>query len=213
MERARVLLADDHKIVAEGLRSLLEPEFELIDIVENGRDLIDRTKKLCPDVIVVDITMPLMNGLEAVHQLKQSDASLKVVILTMHQDVNYAMKAFEVGASAFVLKHSAPSELVTAIREAWAGRTYVTPMIADELKQAYRDSDVQAPESMTDLNARQREVLRLFADGCSSKEVAAILNISPHTAEFFKAIIMQLLDIHSTAELTQYAVEHGYIPA
>jgi DNA-binding NarL/FixJ family response regulator len=213
MERARVLLADDHRIVAEGLRSLLEPEFELVDIVEDGRELVDRAKELCPDVIVADISMPLLNGIEAVQELRKTDSAVKVVILTMHQDVIYAMKAFEVGASGFVLKHSAPSELVTAIREAWAGRTYVTPLIADELKQAYRDGLSPITQSNIELTPRQREILQLFADGCTAKEVAAILNISPHTAEFYKAIIMNLLDIHSSAELTIYAVQHGYIPA
>jgi DNA-binding NarL/FixJ family response regulator len=214
MERARVLLADDHRLVAEGLRGLLEPEFELVDIVEDGRELVDRARELLPDVIVADISMPLLNGLEAIQQLKKMDGSVKVVVLTMHQDVSYAMKAFEVGACGFVLKHSAPMELVTAIREAWAGRSYVTPLIADELKQAYRlDTAHQLCETMVELTPRQRKVLQLFADGSSAKEVAAILNISLHTAEVFKAIVMHLLDVHTTAELTEYAVQHGYISA
>jgi len=211
MKRARVLLADDHRILAEGLRSLLEPEFELVDIVEDGRTLVTRAKELFPDVIVADITMPLLNGIEAVLQLKKADVPAKVVFLTMHQDVTYAARAFELGASGFVLKHSAPSELVTAIREALAGRTYVTPLIAGELMQAYRDGAVKGQDPATDLTPRQREALQLFAEGRSAKEVASILRISPRTAEFHKASILKLLGIRTTAELAQYAVRHGII--
>ena len=211
MKRARVLVADDHRILAEGLRSLLEPEFELVDIVEDGRTLVARAKELCPDVIVADITMPLLNGIEAVRQLKKADVPAKVVFLTMHQDVTYAAKAFELGASGFVLKHSAPSELVTAIREALAGRTYVTPLIAGELMQAYRDGAAHGQDPAVDLTPRQREALQLFAEGRSAKEVAAILQISPRTAEFHKASIMKMLGIRTTAELAQYAVRHGII--
>ena len=211
MKRARVLVADDHRILAEGLRSLLEPEFELVDIVEDGRTLVTRARELSPDVIVADITMPLLNGIEAVRQLKKADIPAKVVFLTMHQDVTYAAKAFELGASGFVLKHSAPSELVTAIREALAGRTYVTPLIAGELMQAYRESAARGQDPAVDLTPRQREALQLFAEGRSAKEVAAILQISPRTAEFHKASIMKMLGIRTNAELAQYAVRHGII--
>jgi DNA-binding NarL/FixJ family response regulator len=211
MKRARVLVADDHRILAEGLRSLLEPDFELVDIVEDGRTLVTLAKKLSPDVIVADITMPLLNGIEAVRQLKKADVPAKVVFLTMHQDVTYAAKAFELGASGFVLKHSAPSELVTAIREVLAGRTYVTPLIAGELLQAYRDGVGRRQDPAVDLTPRQREALQLFAEGRSAKEVAVILRISPRTAEFHKASIMKMLGIRTTAELAQYAVRHGII--
>jgi DNA-binding NarL/FixJ family response regulator len=139
MNKARVLLADDHKIVAEGLRSLLEPEFELIGIVEDGRELIAKAEELQPDVIVADITMPSLNGIEAVAQLKKAGSTAKVVFLTMHHDVMYASRAFEAGALGFVLKHSASEELLTAIREALNGRTYVTPMIAGELMKSYKN--------------------------------------------------------------------------
>jgi DNA-binding NarL/FixJ family response regulator len=211
MKRARVLLADDHRILAEGLRSLLEPEFELVDIVEDGRALVARAMELRPDVIVTDITMPLLNGIEAVRQLKKADMPAKIIFLTMHQDVTYALKAFELGALGFVLKHSAPSELVTAIHEALAGRTYVTPLIAGELMQAYRDGTGQRQDPAVDLTPRQREALQLFAEGRSAKEVAAILHISPRTAEFHKASIMKMLGIRTTAEMAQYAVRHGII--
>ena len=211
MKRARILLADDHRIVAEGLHGLLEPEFEVVGIVEDGRALVARAKALAPDVIVADITMPLLNGIEAILQLKKAEVAAKVVFLTMHQDATYAARAFEIGASGFVLKHSAPSELVTAIREALAGRTYVTPLIAKEVMQAYRDGAARQQEPSRKLTPRQREVLQLFAEGRSAKEVAAILNISPRTAEFHKARVMKLLELDTTADLTKYAVRHGII--
>jgi DNA-binding NarL/FixJ family response regulator len=213
MKRARVLVADDHRMLAEGLRSLLEPEFELVGIVEDGRTLVTRAKELCPDVIIADITMPLLNGIEAVRQLQKADVPAKVVFLTMHQDVSYAAKAFELGAAGFVLKHSAASELVTALREALAGRTYVTPLIAGELMRAYRDGGAQRQDPAVDLTPRQREALQLFAEGRSAKEVAAILKISPRTAEVHKANVMKMLGIRTTAELAQYAVRHGIIPS
>jgi DNA-binding NarL/FixJ family response regulator len=145
-KRIRVLLADDHKIVLDGLRSLLEPEFELAGTVEDGRALVSAAEKLRPDVIVVDISMPLLNGIEAVRQIKKLDKQVKVVFLTMHPDVTYAIRAFEAGASGYVLKHSASSELITAIHEAIKGRTYVTPMIAGELVQAYKGGTYQQAE-------------------------------------------------------------------
>jgi len=211
MTRPRILLADDHTITAEGLRSLLEPEFEVIGIVEDGRALVTQAQALGPDVIVADITMPLLNGIEAVLQLKKADVAAKVIFLTMHHDVTYATRAFEIGASGFVLKHSAPSELVTAIREAIAGRSYVTPLIAGEVMQAYRDGAAEANAPARTLTARQREVLQLFAEGRSAKEVAGILKISTRTAEFHKASIMKVLGARSTADLIKYAVRHGLV--
>ena len=138
MKRTRILLADDHKIVLEGLKRLLEPEFDLVGTVEDGRALVSQAEQLRPDVIVVDISMPLLNGIEAICQIKKIDPSVKVVFLTMHPDVTYAIRAFEAGAAGYVLKHSASTELLTAIREALQGRTYVTPIIAGELLQSYQ---------------------------------------------------------------------------
>jgi DNA-binding NarL/FixJ family response regulator len=138
MRKIRVLLADDHKIVLEGLKGLLEPEFDLVGIVEDGRTLVKEAERLEPDVIVADISMPLLNGIEAVRQIKKTDDQIKVVFLTMHPDVAYATMAFEAGASGYVLKRSASRELITAIKEAMKERTYVTPMIAGELLQSYK---------------------------------------------------------------------------
>ena len=209
MKRARVLLADDHKIITEGLRSLLEPEFELAGTVEDGRALVAAAQELNPDVVVVDISMPLLNGIEAVRQLKKAGSRAKVIFLTMHPDATYATRAFEAGASGFVLKHSAPSELLTAIREALRGRTYITPMIAKDLMQAYKGGPPRRQKPGPKLTARQREVLQLVAEGFSAKEIASMLNISARTVEFHKYRIMEDLNLRTNAELIQYAVKHG----
>ncbi|HVK19463.1 MAG TPA: response regulator transcription factor [Fimbriiglobus sp.] len=211
MSKPRVLLADDHQILAEGLRGLLEPEFEVVGVVADGRELVAAAKKHRPDVIVADITMPSLNGIEAAVLLREAGVKAKVVFLTMHRDVAYARRALECGASGYVLKHSAASELVTAVRDALRGQTYVTPMIAGELFQSYRKGDSRPLDSMQRFTVRQREVLQLFAEGRSAKEVAAILHISPRTAEFHKARILEALGIQTTTELIQYAIRSGII--
>jgi DNA-binding NarL/FixJ family response regulator len=211
MNRTRVLLADDHKIVLDGLKSLLEPEFELVGTVGDGRALVSAVEQLHPDVIVVDISMPLLNGIEAVRQIKKLDKQVKVVFLTMHPDVTYAIRAFEAGASGYVLKHSAASELLTAIHEAIKGRTYVTPMIAGELVQAYKGGTYQQTGEAPQLTQRQREILQLLAEGNSAKEIANVLNISPRTVEFHKYNMMSKLELKSLSALIQYAIKHGFV--
>jgi DNA-binding NarL/FixJ family response regulator len=207
MSRARILMADDHQMVAEGLRSLLEPAYELVGIVEDGRELVEAAQRLQPDVIVADITMPVLNGLDAIEQIRKMGCQAKVIFLTMHRDALYAARAMHAGASGFVLKHSACTELLTAIAEALAGRTYVTPSIAALLSRL----PVPSAHSDISLTRRQREVLQLFAEGCSAKEVAKTLNISVRTAEGHKAQIMNLLGARSTADLVQSAIRHGLI--
>ncbi len=210
MRRTKVLLADDHKIVLDGLKSLLEPEFDLIGMVEDGRTLVSLVEKLHPDVIVVDISMPLLNGIEAVRQIKKLDPRVKVVFLTMHPDVTYAVRAFEAGASGYVLKHSASSELLTAIQEAIKGRTYVTPMIAGELVQAYKGGTYRQVEEEQQLTPRQREILQLLVEGRSAKEIASVLNISSRTVEFHKYNLMAKLNLKSVSALIQFAIKHGF---
>jgi DNA-binding NarL/FixJ family response regulator len=209
MSRARVLLADDHRILGEGLQGLLEPEFDLVGLVEDGRALVEAAEELRPDVIVVDISMPLLNGIEAARHITNVNPSVKIVFLTMHADVIYATKAFAVGAMGYVLKQSAASELRTAIREALKGRIYVTPLIAKDLLRAYMDrahAPLSPPPALT---SRQREVMQLLAEGHSAKEVAAILNISARTAEFHKYRAMEILGLRTSAELIHYAIKHG----
>jgi len=210
MKRIRILLADDHKIVLDGLRSLLEPKFMLAGEVEDGRALVAASQQLHPDVIVVDISLPLLNGIEAVRQIKKTNNRVKVIFLTMHPDVTYAIRAFEAGASGYVLKHSASSELLTAIQEAIRGRKYVTPMIAGELMQAYQEGAHRQVEEAPQLTQRQREILQLLVEGRSAKEIAQLLNISPRTVEFHKYSLMSKLKLKSVSALIQYAIKHGF---
>jgi len=211
MIRARLLLADDHRIVMEGLKTLLEPEFDLVGMVEDGRALLEAAEKLRPDVIVADISMPLLNGIEAVRQLKKARGDVKVVILTMHSDPAYAAAALDAGASGYVLKHSAASELITAVRTALQGKTYITPLIAGDLVRHYQDPGNQQRDNGSTLTPRQREVLQLLAEGRPIKEIASTLNISSRTVEFHKYQMLEELGIKSTAELVRYAVKNRIV--
>jgi DNA-binding NarL/FixJ family response regulator len=211
MKKPRILLADDHNIVLMGLKSLLEGEFEIVGSVEDGRALVKQAAALQPDVIVADISMPQLNGIEAVRQIKRTDKNIKIVFLTMHPDPTYAASAFEAGASGFVLKHSAPSELVTAIHEAMKGKTYVTPLIAGDLIHSYQEGISPEKMLLKKISPRQREVLQLLAEGKSAKEIASVLEISTKTVEFHKYKMMEQLNIKTSAELIQYAMKHGII--
>lgn len=205
MRAIKVLLADDHAIVAEGLAALLKGAFDLTDIVSDGRALVKAVQELRPDVVVADISMPLLNGLDAVRQIKSSWPETKVVILTMHADVQLAIQAFRVGASGYVLKTSAGEELITAIQEAYKGRSYLTPLIAKDLLSVLLEA--KGPNhSETKLTGRQREVLQLIAEGRTMKEIASILHISSRTAESHKYDMMEALGVSTTAELIQHAI-------
>jgi DNA-binding NarL/FixJ family response regulator len=196
--------------MAEGLKSLLSPEFELVGIVEDGRALVEAAQKLNPDVIVADITMPHLNGLDALGQLKKHNPHVKVVFLTMHQEVAYARRALEAGAAGFVLKHSAAAELVTAVRAALDGKTYLTPALAGEVLQAIRRGPAEADPAAR-LTPRQREILHLLAEGRSAKEIAGTLAISARTVEFHKYQMMETLCLHTNAELVHFALKHGIV--
>ena len=209
--RPRVLLADDHRMVAEGLKGLLIPEFDLVDVVEDGRALVAAARKLRPDVIVADITMPHLNGLDALSQLKKDNPSVKVVFLTMHKDVAYARRALESGGSGFVLKHSAPAELVDAIRAALDGKTYLTPALAGEVLQDVKRDPEKSRNPVALLSPRQREILQLLAEGRSAKEIGAALDISVRTVEFHKYHMMESLSLHASAELVHFAIKHGIV--
>jgi DNA-binding NarL/FixJ family response regulator len=211
MNRPRVLLADDHTMVLAGLRSLMESDFDLVGTVEDGRALLEAAARLKPDIIMLDISMPLLNGIEAARQLRKIVPQSKIIFLTMHADVGYVKEAFRVGASGYLIKRSAASELATAIHEVMKGRTYVTPLVTKDMMESFLDSTAQPEKLPKRLTSRQREVLQLVAEGHSNKEIAAILNVSTKTVEFHKYNLMQALGIHTTAELTQYAMRHGYI--
>jgi len=209
--RPRVLLADDHLLVAEALKSLLAPEFELVGVVEDGRALVEAAARLRPDVIVADVTMPHLNGIDALIQLRQGGDHVPVVFLTMHRDVTFARRALEAGASGFVLKHSAPAELVTAIRAALAGKTYLTPQLAGEVLEAMKQAPNRAADPIASVTPRQREVLQLLAEGRSAKEIASSLAISARTVEFHKYQLMETLGLHTNAELIHFAIKHGLV--
>jgi DNA-binding NarL/FixJ family response regulator len=207
LKRARVLLADDHRMIAEGLRRVLDPEFELVGLVEDGRALVEAAAKLKPDVVVVDISMPRLNGLEAIPLLRRDNPETRVVVITMHRETAYARRALAAGASAFVLKSSASGELVEAIRAALAGRTFVTPEIAGEVSGGARTRP-RAGGAAT-LTPRQREILQLLVAGKTAKEIASLLGVSARTIEFHKYKMMEALGLRTGAELVRFAVENG----
>jgi DNA-binding NarL/FixJ family response regulator len=210
VSRPRVLLADDHRVVAEGLKRLLADDFELVGVVEDGRALLAAARKLQPDVIVADISMPHLNGIEAMAQLKKDNDRIKVVFLTMHQEPAYARRALEAGAAGFVVKHSAPAELVMAIHAALKGQTFITPALAgDVLRRAHEPRETNDGTQL--LTPRQREILQLLAEGRSAKEIAAILAISARTVEFHKYQMMETHGLHSNAELIHFAIKHGIV--
>jgi len=209
--RPRLLLADDHVLVAEALKSLLAPEFDLVGVVEDGRELVEAAGKLRPDVIVADVTMPHLNGIDALLQLRQRGDRTPVVFLTMHRDVSFARRALEAGASGFVLKHSAPAELTAAIRAALQGGTYLTPQLAGEVLESMKEGRERTSDPIASLTPRQREVLQLLAEGRSAKEIAARLEISVRTVEFHKYQMMEALGIHNSAELIHVAIKHGLV--
>jgi DNA-binding NarL/FixJ family response regulator len=211
MSKTTVLLADDHAIVLEGLKGLLEDDFEIVGAVKDGRELLEQAQRLRPDVIVADIGMPMLNGIDAVKQIKKSGLNAKVVFLTMHQDAMYAKGAFDAGALGFVLKHSAPSELTTAIQEALKGNTYISPAIAQELMHLYKGQADAKTGAFGSLTPRQREVMQLLAEGKSAKEIAKILHISTRTVEFHKYNMMEQLRIKTSAELVHFAIKHGIV--
>jgi DNA-binding NarL/FixJ family response regulator len=210
-QRPRVLLADDHLLVAEALKSLLAPEFDLVGVVKDGRALVEAAGTLRPDVIVADITMPHLNGIDALVQLRQRGDHVPVVFLTMHRDASFARRALDAGASGFVLKHSAPAELVLAIHAALEGKTYLTPQLAAEVLESMKQGPQQEGSSLAFLTPRQREVLQLAAEGQSAKQIASTLGISPRTVEFHKYQTMEALGLHTNAELIHFAIKHGLV--
>jgi DNA-binding NarL/FixJ family response regulator len=206
-----VLLADDHTIVTEGLKSILDPEFELVGTAEDGRALLAAAEKLQPDVIVADITMPRLNGLDAVRALKKRNHRTKVIFLTMHSDPELATEAFRVGASGYLLKQSAGEELITAIHTVLQGEVYVTPELKQEVLEAFMRAGSDPDRTSMELTARQREVLQLVAEGHTMKEIASALNVSTRTVETHKYDVMEKLGIETTAELIQYAIKRGIV--
>ncbi len=210
MSRARVLLADDHKFLVEACLKLLEPCFDVVGIATNGRELLECTPKLQPDVVVLDIGMPLMNGLEAARALKKMRPGIKLIFLTSHEDPDLAAEAIKIGAAGYLLKTSAASELVKAIRDALRGRMYATPAVTRAVEELFiRDPELKHVSK--ELTPRQREVLQLLAEGRPMKEIAYILKLSARTVAFHKYRMMEQLGVKSSAELIQFAVQHHFV--
>ena len=211
--RKRLLLADDHVLMLEGLTRLLASEFDIVGTAANGRILVSEAERLQPDVVVVDIGMPELNGLEAARQLSRSVPSAKIVFVTQQLDPAYAHAAFTAGAKAYVAKQSASSELVDAIHRALRDLFYITPLVGDEVARRNVMDPRRNPSEFFGhgLTPRQREVLQLVAEGKTTKEISAALNISPKTVEFHRNCLMDELGLRTTAELTRYAISHGIV--
>jgi DNA-binding NarL/FixJ family response regulator len=206
MNRVRLLIADDHVMFAQGLESLLRDEFDLLGTAENGEELVEATLRLNPDVVLVDISMPLLNGFDAVRRIRASGNETRIIFLTMHDDATLVSEAFHCGASGYILKQSAGEELVNAIREVAQGNNYVSPLVTDLPAQP-----VTLHPQKTAITPRQREVLKLLSRGFTMKEIASQLNISTRTAESHKYEMMQTLGVQTTAELIRYSLRLGLI--
>lgn len=201
-----VLLADDHAIVTDGLKALLTGVFCLVGTVINGLALLEASKRLNPDVVITDISMPLLNGVDAVRRLKATQPRTKSIVLTMHPEPELAVEAFRAGASGYVLKTSPGEELITAVREVSQGRHFLSPLIAKDLISTLIEARSPSTGGEAKLTTRQREILQLIAEGHTMKEVSSLLRISQRTAEWHKYEMMQVLGVETTAALIQYAV-------
>ena len=206
MKRIRLLIADDHVMFAQGLESLLRDEFELVGAAGNGEELVEMTLRLEPDVVLVDISMPVLNGFDAVRRIRKSNSESKIIFLTMHDDATLLSEAFRCGASGYILKQAAGEELVNAIKEVAHGNSYMSPLLTD-----LPDEPVKLHTQKTTITPRQREVLELISRGLTMKEIASQLNISTRTAESHKYEMMQTLGVETTVELIRYSLRLGLI--
>lgn len=211
--RPRLLIADDHTLLLEGIRLMLEPEFELVGSVEDGQSLLVAAKTLKPDIILLDISMPALNGLDAARRIRQFLPSAKLIFLTMHADSDYVTAAFQAGAMGYLLKRAAATELKTAVREVLKGHHYISPLVTRNALELLISSAKPGEKPSDRLTPRQREVLQLVAEGRSRKEIASILNITVKTVEFHKATLARELNLHTVADFTRYAIEHHIIAA
>ena len=211
MTHVTVLLADDHAIVVEGLRRILATDFDVIGAVADGLALVKAAKELRPDIVVADVSMPVLNGIEAARQIRAVNRQTRIVFLSMHPDVVYVSEAFQAGGSAYVLKSSAGIEIVTAMRIALQGGTFVTPAIDKTALEAQIRRDQRSPEAHHNLSPRRLEVLQMVAEGLSTKQIADVLQISPRTVEFHRYRAMRSLGVHTLAELVQYTIKHRLV--
>lgn len=212
MTKPRILLGDDHGLILEGLRHVLEKDFEVVGVALNGRELVSEAEHLRPDAILLDVSMPILNGMEAGRQIKTRNSQVKLIFVTQRSDRDYVQAALRMGASGYILKQGAAAEVRSALKEVLAGRYYVSPALRKGIPDALYDPTKNPSELFGNaLTPRQREVLQLVAEGKSNKEIAGILNVSVKTIDFHKAAIMETLGLHSTAELTRFALQRGIV--
>lgn len=208
MKRPRIILADDHRIFAEGLKRLLESDYEIVAMVEDGKELVATVAQTSADLIIVDISMPGLNGIEAARKIIEFDKDAKIILLTMHDDVTYVTTALDEGVRGYVLKHAEPKDLLAAIKEVLKGTVYVSPSLASQVLYSRRKGGWGQPSDFR-LQPQQREILCLLAEGKTAKEIAARLHLTRKTIEYHKYRIMQKLNVKTSAQLVQYAVKHG----
>ena len=212
MTRTRILLADDHTMISAGFQKLLEPHYEVVGSVADGRALLKAAAELNPDVVLLDVGMPLLNGLDAARALKKTMPHVKLIFLTMNPDSDIAAEAIRTGASAYLLKNSNPSELLQAVHDVVRGLSYVTPQISQAMEERFI-RDPRTANRPRELTPRQREILQMLAEGRSMKEIAYVLQITHRTVRFHKARIMEELGITTNSELVKYAMKQGIISA
>jgi len=211
MKLPSVLIADDHIIVSQGLQSLLEDEFDIVGTVTNGRALIEAARQLKPDVLVVDISMPILNGLDAVRQLRKEGNQTKVVFLTMHAEAQIAIEAIRIGATGYVLKHAAGDELVAAIHASMKGRTYLTPYIAQDMFQLLVGSRHRQDQHLAERGKHKHEILQMLAEGRTQQDVAKVLNLEVDDVETYREEMIQTFGVQTTAELIRLVIQIGLV--
>ncbi len=213
MRQPRVLLADDHSLILKGIKGLLETQYEIVGLVDNGMALVDAALRLEPDVVVLDISMPILNGIDAMREIKRKLPKTKVIILTMHSSPIYLRKAIEAGAVGYVLKSGAAEELLIAMAKAMKGEVYITPAFKDQTQESVAHWRTKPGRSPIELTSRQRQILQLIAEGRANKEIAHILGVSVKTIEFHRGRLMAKVGANSVAQLTKVAIQEGLIDA
>jgi len=211
MAQAHILLADDHSLILEGVRRLIEGHYDVVGAADNGRALVDAALRLAPDLVILDVSMPILNGIDAAREIKTALPATKLLFLSMHSSPIYLRKALEAGASGYVLKSGASEELLTAIEAVRKGRSYVSPGFGQEVIESVRNWPEKSSRVVIELTLRQRQILQLIAEGKQNKEIADILQVSVKTVEFHRARLMAKLGAHTVAELTRLAIEEGLI--